>query len=145
MSRNVPLDRALEDADRAYLRQLGAAGAFLERRIDGEFPPDPETLEAFERAQRKYLASVNGTGLVTSEQDALMAENERLRAELKALKENQPPPSEDSAPKAPSYTGWTKAQLEAEVDRVNSEDPEANLSKGKVADMVTALTDYFTE
>lgn len=145
MSRNVPLDQPLSDRDRQHLRQLGSAGDHLERRIDAEFPPDPEALAAFEREHRNQLSKLNGQGLLGSEQTALLDENERLRREVEALREqlegDQPPPASDK----PSYTGWTKAQLEAEVDRVNAEDPEAKLVKGKVAEMVTALTDYFTE
>jgi hypothetical protein len=141
MSREVPTDRALSDEDRRHLRQLGSFGTHLETRIDQSFPPDPEELAAFERDQRRYLSSMNGSGLTEDEQNTLQDENERLRRELAELRAAQegPPPS------GPSYTGWTKAKLEEEIDRVNAEDPDAKLPKGKVVEMVGALTEYFTE
>lgn len=141
MSRKVELDRPLADADRTYLRQLGSAGDHLERRIDAEFPPDAEELAAFERKHREYLSKMNGSGHTMAEQDLLLSENERLRNELAAL---QAQLEDRNSSNAPSYTGWSKAKLEEEVDRVNAEDPDAKLEKGKVADMVTALSAYFT-
>lgn len=139
MSREVPTDRALSDEDRRHLRQLGSYGSHLETRIDQAFPPDPEELATFERNERAYLSKMNGTGHTLEEQDALLSENERLRRELAEL---QAKVAGNSG--APSYTGWKKADLEAEVDRVNGEDPEAKLPKGTVVEMVTALTEYFT-
>lgn len=139
MSREVPLDRALSDEDRRYLRQLGSAGDNMERRLDAQYPPDAEELAAFEREHRKYLAKMNGAGATLDEQNALQDENARLRAELAALQDQLAAAN----PGVPSYTGWKKAELEAEIDRVNAEDPEAKLEKGLVQEMVERLTAYF--
>lgn len=147
MSREVPLDQALTDKDRTYLRQLGSGGDHLERRIDASFPPDAEALAVFEAAHRTYLSKMNGTGHTLAEQDALLDENQRLKAELQALREQMATPTSS----APSYTGWSKAQLEAEIDRVNAEDEEIvagtkpSLAKGKVVEMVATLSEYFAE
>lgn len=138
MSRQVPLDRALTEDNRRYLRGLGAYGDHLEKRIDTEFAPDAEELAAFERAELARHAKINGSDQNVGQQD-LLNENERLRAEVAALQAKLPPAT------GPSYDGWSKAKLEEEIERVNNEDSEAKLSKGKVADMVTALTEYFTE
>lgn len=143
MSRKVEADRALSDDDRRYLRGLGAHGAALESRIDAEYPPDAEALADFEKQERKASAELNGVGLTAGDQSALMAENERLRAELEALRAGQEPSEEDGEPV--DYSSWLKADLEAEVDRVNKQDPNAGLEKGKVDDMKAALTAYFTE
>lgn len=137
MSRQVPLDRALTDDDRRYLRGLGSFGDVLEKRIDASFEPDAEELAAFERAELKRHSEINGSNQNPGQQD-LLDENQRLRAEVEALRAQLPPAT------GPSYDGWSKAKLEAEIDRVNTEDPEAKLSKGKVTEMVTALTEYFT-
>lgn len=150
MSKNIPLDRALTDGDRHYLRQRGSWGADIEKRIDTAYPPDPETLAAFEIAERAAHAKVNGAGPSADDLAAALSENERLRAELAALRSGLNDSDEDDN-EVPNYTGWTKAQLEAEVDRVNGADEaivagtRPPLAKGKVADMVTTLTEYFTE
>jgi hypothetical protein len=144
MSKEVPTDRALSDEDRRHLRQLGSFGSHLETRIDQAFPPDPEELAAFERDQRKYLSSMNGSGLTEDEQNLMQDENEALRRQVAELTAQL---AAGGAPgsKVPSYTGWKKAELEAEIDRVNGEDAEAKLPKGTVVEMVTALTEYFAE
>lgn len=137
MSRTVPVDQALTEEDRRYLRQLGANGSNLEARIDQEFPPDADELAEFNMEERKTAAEMNGMGLTVGDQSDLVAENERLRAELEAALAGQnPPPAE-------GYGGWSKAELEAEIDRVNAEDEEAELSKGKVDEMKAALKAYF--
>ena len=137
MSRAVPVDQALTDEDRHYLRQLGAHGQALEARLDEQFPPDSDAPAAFEKEERKQLAAMNGVGLNAYDQADLVNENERLKRELAELRG----PAADK----PDYTGWKKADLEAEVDRVNLEDPNAGLVKGTVADMSAALTAYFAE
>jgi hypothetical protein len=138
MSRQVPLDRALTDDDRRYLRQLGAHGMALEARIDETYEPDKDALAAFEKEERAAASKLNGAGLTQTDQDNLLEENARLRAQLAEL--------QGDASEAPvDYTGWKKAELEAEVDRVNAADATANLSKGTVDEMKAALTAYFTE
>ena len=137
MSRTVPMDKKLTDEDRRYLRQLGSHGNALELRIDSDFPPNADALARFETAERKLAAEANGVGLTVGDQAALADENARLRAELAALR--------SAAPVTPNYNGWNKADLEAEIDRVNGEDSDAKLEKGKVGDMVLALTAYFSE
>jgi hypothetical protein len=111
----------------------------LEARIDDAYPPDADALVEFETAERKAAAELNGQGLTPGDQANLQSENERLRAELAALKGEQ---VEESPP---NFNAMKKAELEAEIDRVNREDPDAALSKGTVAEMATALTDYFAE
>lgn len=133
MSRQIPMDQALTDEDRSYLRQRGAYGTAMEARLDQQFPPDPDELAAFDAAERR----ANGHGLTVDDQTALTDELARLRAEVAELRGGKG--------SAPDYTGWKKADLEAEVDRVNAEDPEAKLSKGTVADMSAALQAYFAE
>lgn len=141
MSRVVPMDQALTDEDRRYLRQLGANGMNMENRLDQEFPPDAEELAAFNMEERKAAAEVNGSGLTATDQTDIMEENARLKAELERLTgQLQPPPGD-----TPDYSGWLKADFEAEIDRVNAEDEEANLPKGTVNDMKTALLAYFAE
>lgn len=141
MSRVIPMDEALTDEDRRYLRSRGAFGDSLEKRLDEQYPPDAAKLEKFETAERKAAAEINGVGLSPDDQTALADENARLRAELAALRSG----GQEPAPPVSSYSGWTKAQLEAEIDRVNGEDADAKLAKGKVADMAAALTAYFAE
>jgi len=141
------MDQALADDDRRYLRGLGAHGMALEARLDEAYPPKAAALEKFERQEREAAAKLNGQGLTVQDQTDLQSENERLRAELAALRGGQDsqPPVETETNEVPNYTGWKKAELEAEVDRVNADDPEAGLSKGTVAEMTEALTAYFTE
>lgn len=148
MSRNVPMNKPLSDVDRRYLRHVGAHGANLEARVDAEYPPDPDALEAFNKKLRKELAGLNGMGLTAKDQSDLADENARLRAELDAMRAQQTPADSDEAtdaPPPPDYTGWTKAQLEEEIDRVNGEDPDAGLAKGNKEPMIEALTAYFAE
>lgn len=142
MSLQVPMDKPLTDVVRRYLRGLGAHGQHLEARLDAAFPPDAEALASFEVSERERLSAINGTGMTATDQDLMRDEIERLRAEVAALRASAEAPP---ASNAPNYAGWTKAQLEAEVDRVNSEDASANLNKGKVAEMVEALSEYFAE
>jgi hypothetical protein len=130
MSREIPMDRALTDEDRSYLRQRGAYGSALEARLDQQFPPDPDSLAEFDAAERK----ANGHGLTPDDQTALTDEVARLRAQVAEL---------TAAKATVDYSGWKKADLEAEVDRVNAEDPNAGLAKGTVAEMSAALTAYF--
>lgn len=147
MSRQIPMDKPLNDEDRRYLRQLGANGSNLEARLDQEFPPDPDALNDFNMKERKALAEMNGVGLNVDDQDALLAENEKLRKQLAdALAGRKPEADGDSDPEVVpvNYTGWKKAELEAEVDRVNAEDPDAKLPKGTVEEMKVSLTEYFT-
>lgn len=139
MSRMVPMDRALTDEDRRYLRQLGANGSNLEARLDRDFPPDPDELAEFNLDERKAAAEINGMGLTVGDQNDLAAENERLRAQLAALTGEDPP----GKTAVENYNGWKKADLEAEVDRVNAEDEEAKLPKGTVEEMKDALRAYF--
>lgn len=139
MSRQVPMDQALTDEDRRYLRMLGAQGMALEARLDDSYPPDPEELNAFNTAERKAAAELNGVGLNAEDQTALMRENERLLAELEALKAAQ------GGTPQPYKPPTLKADLEAEIDRVNREDTDAGLVKGTVAEMTTALLTYFAE
>jgi hypothetical protein len=138
MSRVVPLDQALSVEDRRYLRGLGAHGTDTEKRIDEAFTPDPDELAEFERDEREAAAKLNGVGLNQTDQDNLVEENARLRAELAALRGDVPPPAND-------YSAFTKVQLEDEIDRVNREDPAAKLAKGTKAEMLTALEEYFKE
>jgi len=135
------MDEALSVEDRRYLRQMGANGMNLEARVDAEFPWDPDELAEFDRKERQALSEMNGSGLNADEQAGLVAEVARLRAELAKVTGGTPPPPSVAA----NYNGWKKADLEAEVDRVNAEDEDANLSKGTVEEMKAALTEYFTE
>lgn len=139
MSRIVPMEQALEDDDRRYLRSLGASGASIEARLDEAYPPDPAKLAKFDAEQRKAAAVLHGEGLTATEQTALEDENARLRAELAALR-GETPPDEPV-----DYGTLSKAELEAEIDRINAEDPEAKLVKGKVDEMRAALATYFAE
>lgn len=139
MSKVVPLDQALEDEDRRYLRDLGAHGTNIEKRIDTEYPPNADALAAFERDEQKRLAEINGGVYTMEAQNVLLAENERLRAELEALRGPAP------APDSNDYSSWSKAQLEAEIDRVNAEDPDAKLVKGNKEPMAAALAAYFAD
>jgi len=135
MSRDIPLDGPLSDEDRQYLRFRGGWGTALETRVDAQYPPDPKAMEAFnakERAQNPNL---------TAEESAVHDENAALRAEIERLRNAQA----GEEPTKPDYSTWKKADLEAEVDRVNGEDSEANLSKGTIAVMADALTTYFAE
>ena len=136
MSRIIPMDQALTDEDRRYLRDRGAFGQATEERLDAMYPPDPEDMAAFEVEERKRAAAGSGVALSPTDQTSLIEENARLKAQLAALEG-------DSAPAAPNYDGWSKADLEAEVDRVNAEDSSAKLAKGTVGDMKAALTAYF--
>jgi hypothetical protein len=140
MSREIPLDQPLTDEDRTYLRQRGAYGTALEARVDASYPPDADALAAYELSERKAAAAMNGAGLTTGDQTSLLAENDRLRAELAMLKREQPADEQ-----LEDYSGWSKAELEAEIDRVNEADSSANLAKGKVDEMKTALMGYFSE
>lgn len=133
MARDIPLDKALSDEDRGYLRDRGAFGEALEKRVDAQYPPDPDAVAAFE-ARRKADA-VNAPG-----DRELVEENARLREELAALKAAQ---GESGEAPAEDYSTWTNSALEAEIDRVNAEDSQAGLKKGNKADMAAALTDYF--
>lgn len=141
MSKVVPLDQALVDEDRRYLRDLGAHGTNLEKRIDTAYPPSASAMEAFEREEQKRLAEINGGVFTMEAQNDLQAENDRLRAELEALRGPAPAPVPDSN----DYSGWSKAQLEAEIDRVNAEDSDANLAKGNKEPMAAALAAYFAD
>lgn len=147
MSRQVPLDRALSDEDRRYLRYLGSYGADMEQRIDAQFPPDPDALRAFELKYQSDLRRINGIGLNDNDQSAVYAENQALKAELEALKSQLAASESSGDDEVPNYNDkrWTKSALEAEIDRVNSEDPDAKLSKGSKEEMAAALTAYFSE
>jgi hypothetical protein len=133
------MDEPLSEENRRYLRQLGAHGMALEARLDEAYPPDAEDLAAFEKQERKAAADLNGQGLTLQDQADLATENARLKAELEAMRAKQ-----DSQP-PPDFSTMKKAELEAEIERVNGEDPDANLSKGTVAEMAAALTEYFAE
>jgi surface antigen len=139
MSKVVPLDQALVDEDRRYLRDLGAHGTNLEKRIDTAYPPSASAMEAFEREEQKRLAEINGGVFTMEAQNDLQAENDRLRAELEALR------GPEAAPVPSEYASWSKAQLEAEIDRVNAEDSDANLAKGNKEPMAAALAAYFAD
>jgi len=139
MSKVVPLDQALVDEDRRYLRDLGAHGTNLEKRIDTAYPPSASAMEAFEREEQKRLAEINGGVFTMEAQNDLQAENDRLRAELEALR------GPEAAPVPSEYAIWSKAQLEAEIDRVNAEDSDANLAKGNKEPMAAALAAYFAD
>lgn len=141
MSRVVPMDKALSDEDRRYLRMQGANGANIEARLDNDFPPDPDELNEFNMKERKAAAELNGEGLTLSDQAGLMNELEKLRAQLAQLEAEKAAGS----PEKPNYNGWSKADLEAEIDRVNGEDEDAGLEKGTVNEMKSRLTEYFTE
>jgi len=139
MSKVVPLDQALVDEDRRDLRDLGSHGTNLEKRIDTAYPPSASAMEAFEREEQKRLAEINGGVFTMEAQNDLQAENDRLRAELEALR------GPEAAPVPSEYASWSKAQLEAEIDRVNAEDSDANLAKGNKEPMAAALAAYFAD
>lgn len=140
MSRQIPLDRALSDEDRRYLRQRGSVGLDLERRIDEQFPPDPAHLKEFNARERLEYAKIHAKGNNALEE--ALARNAQLEAELAALRAAQA----SSSPKQPvvyDENEWSKSALESEIDRVNKEDPDAKLAKGTKAEMVAALNRYF--
>lgn len=139
MSKVVPMDQPLSDESRAYLRTTGAVGQAREAQLDQIFPPDPDALAAFNERERAFYAKIHDTSGTADRLADALDENEVLRRRIAEL-EAGPPPNVPT-----DYSKWLKPQLEAEVDRVNGEDPEAGLEKGKVADMAKALTAYFAD
>lgn len=145
MSRTVPMDKTLSDEDRAYLRSTGAVGAAREAQLDQMFPPDPEALRAFNEAEvLRYAAMHDRTGN-TDRLATALDENEALRKRIAELEASAAGGGQTPPPVDYSTKEWTKAALEAEVDRVNAEDPDAKLAKGTKEEMATALTAYFAE
>lgn len=137
MARDIPLDRALSDDDRRYLRQRGSYGESMERRVDAAFAPDPEALAAFNAAEQAANAVANGTDATGAGAELVrtQARVAELEAQLAALQSGGQEPVD--------YSGWNKAQLEAEVDRINAEDADAKLAKGTKEQMIAGLTAYF--
>lgn len=134
MSREIPMDKALVDEDRKYLRDRGSWGTAIETRIDAQFPPSAEALAAYDARERADSVTAPGDR-------ALAEENAQLREQLAALQAK----SAEPADQAPNYSSWLKVDLEAEVDRINAEDADAKLSKGTKDAMVETLNAYFAE
>jgi hypothetical protein len=137
MAKDVAWDRPLSDEDRRYLRQRGAWGESVEKRIDTAYPPDADALAAFNARERANSVTAPGDR-------ELLEENARLKEEIARLQAAQSDSkAEGNSDETLPFDQWSNAELEAEIARVNSEDPNAGLKKGTKAEMAAALEAYF--
>lgn len=114
MARDIPLDQALTDQDRRYLRDRGAWGQALETRVDENYPPDPAQLEAFNAREKADSVTAPGDRM-------LLEENARLKEQLAALQAGQEPTEAPAEEDDRAYEEWTLAELQAEIRARNEE------------------------
>lgn len=146
MSKVIPMDEPLSDESRKYLRSTGAVGQAREAQLDQMFPPDPEALAAFNAAEVNHFRALHDTTGATGELTAALEREQALLARIAELEAAANPPAATT-----DYSTWLKAELEAEIDRVNAEDEQIKagttppLAKGKQAEMAATLAAYFAE
>lgn len=134
MARDIPLDKALTAEDRRYLRDRGAWGQALEERVDAQFPPDQEELDAFNARER--ADSVTAPGDIQ-----LRMENAQLREQLAALQAAQrgEGAEEEGDDEPPPYDQWLVADLQSEIVARNKANGTTMSTTGNKAELVARL------
>jgi hypothetical protein len=134
MARDIPLDRALTDDDRRYLRERGAWGQALETRVDAAYPPDPADLEAYNARER--ADSVTAPGDI-----ALREENAQLKEQLAALQAQMrgEAPEGDEEEDVPPYDTWQNQALVDEIKARNTANGTSMPITGTKSELVARL------
>jgi len=138
MAKNIPMDEALTDESRRYLRDRGAWGAALEKRLDANYLPDPAALAAFNAREKADSVTAPGDIQLREENARLLEQIAQLQAAAATESDDDEDDEDDEDEDDLDYSEMSMDELKAEVDRRNT--AGATLSKsGTKVELIARL------